>query len=333
LNFKVKGWIDDSAANKKQKKINGLKVISVKEFLSKSNLNNIVVVVSIWNPKFKFAKAKTHKFKKISNNFYHYKDIVRAYPKVLVKYSMFGDGSKIIRNWDKIIEIYNQLKDMHSKRQFYMYIDWLVNNKFYPILPKVNKNQYFPSKVVNLSKIEYIIDIGAFVGDTFLHFKKNKKLNLKKYIAIEPDTKNFKKLEKNLKKNNRIKEVNCINKAISNKVKNVYFNNTGKESSSITKKPKGSIEIETVTIDSLTDNLNYVLIAADVEGHEIEILKSSIKTIKKGSATFAISTYHNEKHIYQIYDFFLDHLKNYNVYFRVHGHDFVDSVLYFVPKK
>ena len=333
IGFEVKNFVDD-AKHLQKKKINSIKIISKKELL-KQNLNNSLIIFTIWNPKNSYLKIKQNELKK-SNLVYHYLDIVRIYPKILTKHSMFDDGNQIIKNWQKIKLIYKKLKDKKSKIYFLEYIHWLVNGDFGAQKTKIDYDQYISKGLVNYKNIKDFIDVGAFTGDTFLNIMKNKRLILKRYIAIEPDYYNFKKLKKTTKSFNKLLEVLCINKIVSNKLKSASFINTGKQSSSILKSNKNvngiTSKVKTISIDNIIKKNSKSLVAIDVEGHEYEVLKSAKKTILKANTIFAISVYHRQIDVVRFYNFFRKYLKYYNIHFRVHGHDFVDSLIYFVPK-
>ena len=332
LNLKIKNFVDDSK-RLQNLMIENVKIISKKTLLSR-DLSNSLIIITIWHPNHKYMWTKKKLFKKHNKIVFHYYDLVRIFPKILTKFSMFNDGQDIIKNWDRVKYLYKILNDKKSKLYFSEYINWIVFGDFDAQKTRIDKNQYIPNGIFNHNKLKNVVDVGAFQGDTFIRLVRNKKLNLEKYIAIEPDKLNFKKLEKNIKPYKKILDVKSINKAVTNSNKPVYFANTGKESSSIRKSKRNNkkiSKINSISIDDILKNTQNSLVAIDVEGHEQEVLSSSRNIISKANTIFAISIYHNQTDVLKFYDLFDKYKEKYNVYFRVHGHDFVDSILYFVP--
>ncbi len=114
---------------------------------------------------------------------------------------------------------------------------WIFNSIFYA-------NIYDKLK---LNNDDIMLDIGANIGlATVLYHKK-----VKCVIAIEPESKNFEILRKNLQVNN-CRNVIAINKAVSDKNERVIFDITG--GSAIAKKSDDGIEAD--KIDNILKELN-----------------------------------------------------------------------------
>ena len=134
------------------------------------------------------------------------------------------------------------------------------------------------SNNLKIKKHDYLIDVGANIGEFTIGF--NTVFNNENFIAIEPDPTEYSVLKKNL---SNFKNCFTYNIALSNKTGNVNFylaNESGDSSlDNITKK---SINVECKTLDSVTKKIeNIGLIKLEAEGHEPEILKGSINTLKK----------------------------------------------------
>ena len=170
-------------------------------------------------------------------------------------------------------------------------------NKYFKVIEN-NKKMYFPNKRIDRVIVDHerhftnlldqysinqleikdndlVIDCGANVGELYFSFLLNTQ-NIE-YIAFEPDPAAFECLSLNI--NN--KSHNLYNFALSsNEGKMKFYLDTFGANSSI--EQFGSeefITVETKTLDSFNFE-NIKLIKLEAEGHEIEVLKGSVNTLK-----------------------------------------------------
>ena len=68
-----------------------------------------------------------------------------------------------------------------------------------------------------------------------------------------------------------------------------------------------------------------------VEGEEFNILKGSISTIDSYRPIIFITTYHNIDGLIKIPLHLINTLKNYKIYFRLHGWFGCSAVIYCIP--
>ena len=174
---------------------------------------------------------------------------------------------------------------------------YFKKNKYFKEIGN-NKKIYFPNKRIDrvivdherhffnlldqysINKLEIkdndlVIDCGANVGELYFSLLLNTQ-NIE-YIAFEPDPEAFECLSLNI--NN--KSDNLYNFALSrNEGKMKFYLDTFGANSSI--EHFGSeefITVETKTLDSFNFK-NIKLIKLEAEGHELEVLKGSISTLK-----------------------------------------------------
>jgi len=174
---------------------------------------------------------------------------------------------------------------------------YFKKNKYFKVIEN-NKKMYFPNKRIDRVIVDHerhftnlldqysinqleikdndlVIDCGANVGELYFSFLLNTQ-NIE-YIAFEPDPAAFECLSLNI--NN--KSHNLYNFALSsNEGKMKFYLDTFGANSSI--EHFGSeefITVETKTLDSFNFE-NIKLIKLEAEGHEIEVLKGSVNTLK-----------------------------------------------------
>lgn len=125
----------------------------------------------------------------------------------------------------------------------------------------------------NLSQDEVFLNIGACRGDTIYQYL-NCKNPYKKIIAVEGDVRIYKFLERNISflDEETKQTIQCDN----------YMLGGG------------------YTIDSLYGNEDIGLINMDIEGAELEVLKSGEQTIKKRRPVLAICAYHKKEDLIEI---------------------------------
>ncbi len=147
-------------------------------------------------------------------------------------------------------------------------------------------------KLMDLKACGTVIDCGAYIGDTAAEYIKYVG-NPDSLIAIEPDTKTYKRLCKNCEE---LPFVKCINAAVSNTVGKIPFKSGGSRSSSI--KTDGS-EIDCISIDSLKlSRCDYIKM--DVEGNESNAINGARETIKSYKPKMFISCYHRSEDIFAL---------------------------------
>ena len=143
------------------------------------------------------------------------------------------------------------------------------------------------NKITNINDKKIIIDIGANIGSVSLPLAKI--FRNSRIISIEPTIYAFSRLRKNVSLNPNLKKrIKLLNICISNKkmeIKEVhsswnFLNNGKKHKVHLGTLKKTSLKIKKLDqICSKFKNVN--LIKIDVDGHELDVLKSGKKTIMK----------------------------------------------------
>ena len=138
-----------------------------------------------------------------------------------------------------------------------------------------------------VEKDMFCIDVGANIG-YYTFIQANEVGENGKVIACEPSSLNYSYLKKNLQLN-QLSNVSSYNIALSDKsgTSNLLIHptksNLNKISNSVNTNENFE-NVKTLTLDELCNKLSLKkvnLIRMDVEGHELQIMKGSIKTIKK----------------------------------------------------
>lgn len=237
-------------------------------------------------------------------------------------------------NKENVIKAFDLLND-DSKELYYA----LSMSKLYGTEPDVDvtPDQYFPFYPFNAMSNETFLDIGAYRGDTLEKYLTVKGADsFKKYIAFEPDRKNFDVLHKTvdmLVKNGLESSKFCLyNKAIGDKMKreSICIDNKGNGISSIISEDitgNGSCGCELVSLDMFIDE-KVDFIKADIESYEYKMILGAKKTIKNNTPMMAICIYHNIWDWFEIPLLINEIEPKYNMAIRHHSRDLTETVLY-----
>lgn len=214
-----------------------------------------------------------------------------------------------LSNKEKFDTVYNRLADDISRKTFKNLIKYKISGKIeYLIDCEVSQDEPYES-FLRFSDSETFLDLGAYTGDTVLDFVSRVN-GYKKIYAVEPDLKNFKKLQKNTE---NFKEIEILNVGISHFCGNAPFNMSGGRNS---KKEKGTKEIEFKTVDSILKNLEVTYIKMDVEGEEENAILGAKQTIFKSKPKMLISAYHKTDDLINLPETVLNIRKDYKLYIR-----------------
>ena len=146
--------------------------------------------------------------------------------------------------------------------------------------PKYHLDKLYDTYCINNIEIndqDTIIDCGANIGELYYSFLlKNKSI---RYYAFEPEVNTYKCLKINL---NSFKNVYLENIALSNESKKTSFfiDEEGANSSLSDFGSSRKLEIESKSLDDFGLE-NIKLLKVEAEGHELEVLQGSIKTMSK----------------------------------------------------
>lgn len=209
----------------------------------------------------------------------------------------------------QLLEAYNLLADDLSKKVFEKIIMYKITGKIdYLFEAETPVDEVF--EILKLTDNEVYLDLGAYNGDTVLKFLE-KVSGYNKIIAVEPDSKNYKKLIQNTQ---NIEKIKLINAAVSDTVGKDKFSMLGGRNSTLGNE---GVLIDKITIDSIT-SLSPTYIKFDIEGQEIKALEGGIQTIKLCKPKMNIAAYHKNEDIFAIPILVHSINPQYKIYLRHH---------------
>lgn len=209
----------------------------------------------------------------------------------------------------EIKKAYSLLSDDLSRKTFKDTVLFKLTGKLdYLLSVEMEQSEIFG--LLQIENADTFIDLGAYNGDTAQEFARLNN-DYKQIVAIEPDTKNFRKLTANLKE---YKNVRAINAAVGENNGSVNFKMSGGRNSLIS---LDGTEIEQISVDSIKAE-GSIYIKFDVEGNEVLAIRGSENTIKEHKPILNIAAYHKNSDIFLIPILVKSINPDYNVFMRHH---------------
>lgn len=233
---------------------------------------------------------------------------------------LYNRAKSLKEHIDEYVWLYDNLGDYRSKKLLFAIMNNWYNFDFETLKTcfEVNYPHYFDLDLVKCDDNEVIVDLGAYNGDTIIDYLKvYGPNNYKKIYCYEITDESFEHLKNNLK---HYKNINYVQKAVSDSCGTVYINKSQIDSSANRVSNSGTEAVEAATID---DDINekVTLIKMDIEGFEQKALMGCKNHIINEHPKLLISVYHNHEDIYKIPTMINDMCKGYKFYLRYYGNN------------
>lgn len=211
-------------------------------------------------------------------------------------------------NEDKFDFVYNHLADEESKRVYIDILNFKVSGKIGYLLNSFVDKASVYHDILKLNKSEDILDLGAYDGDTIREFMQATNGRYSSITALEPDTKNFKKLIKNTE---GMENLTCLNMGAWNKKDTLIFSTKAGRNSKLS---ADGVGVEVTDIDSL--ELSPSFIKMDIEGSELKALDGMKQTIKQYKPKLYVCAYHRNEDLFALPLKIFEIDESYKIYFR-----------------
>lgn len=218
-------------------------------------------------------------------------------------------------HYDEIMRAYDTLADDESRNTYAAVINYrLTGSMDFLLGAYTDRAEMY--RLLSSESIGSYVDAGAYNGDTLKEMIEYSP-SLKRVIAIEPDPKNFKKLDKFVLSLDNI-SVTLVNAAAYDKCGERMFSSSGNRNSSVSSTSSFEHKSETVrivTVDSVADQaIDYI--KYDVEGAELEALRGTSETICRYAPRLLVSLYHRSRDIFFLVNYLSSMYGRYNFYLR-----------------
>lgn len=174
-----------------------------------------------------------------------------------------------------------------------------------------DKDEAFDN-ILMLGSDEVYLDLGAYNGDTIEEFLQYTGGDYKKIIALEPNAKNFKKLQANC---SQLKNTELLQLGAWSEKTTLIFNNKAGRNSAVA---ENGVETRVEAVDNIPCGNAATYIKADVEGADYETLLGMRKTIKSCKPKLNFAAYHRFEDIFRLPLFTHKLNPDYKIYLRHH---------------
>lgn len=222
-------------------------------------------------------------------------------PDVPVYGDVIFDDEYYMTNEKALMKVMDKLSDDFSKATLKNLIKYKLSGDV-RFLFEVETTESEEESLIDIRDNSLLIDCGAYNGDTIRKYTRVYGDKLKRIVALEPDKRSYRKLNKFVEEQNdsRIIPINSAVSSLDGELK--LYDNAGRgvhlsgNSQHDINDSKTTIS-SVVTIDSIVEKYakdisGDILIKFDVEGDEVNALKGAINTIKTRRAKLIVSCYH-----------------------------------------
>lgn len=331
--YTVKGFLDNNTALH-GKEVEGIPITGIEEGRKRYG-DSVGVVVAIY-----FGEAKDTMGERIAplkdagfSRIVHFGHLAWKYPEGLLPHYSLDLPSNLIPNKKRILEGFSLFHDLTSLRHFVDHVEWRLTLDFNLLPRPVPQTIYFHEELLLENNEEFLIDGGAFTGDSLKSFVQGFGRNgFYKVLCFEPDPRNFESLreaaaslapEKGL--------IQVYPYALGDAVAEIRVETSGGPSSRV---GFGETTISCRMIDEFdTEDLSPSFIKLDIEGYELPALRGALETIRKNKPVLAISAYHKQDDLWELPLEIHAMQPEYEFRLAPHVADGWDLVLYAAPRE
>lgn len=235
---------------------------------------------------------------------------------------LFAEEDVVSAAWlakyeDKLQQVYDMLADEQSRQTFAAILNYKYSGKICYLCDCETNRFEDLQNIFDWQEKESYMDLGAYNGDTVQEF-----LSLvpkpKQIIAVEPDRRNFRKLQVFAETLKAEKGLNCecYECGIWSEKGELSFSDSGGRQSSFCSTQKKVVPVS--SIDALAQGREINYIKMDVEGAEKQALAGGKQTIQAFKPKMFIAAYHFDNDLWQLPLIIKDLVPEYRIYLRKH---------------
>ena len=199
------------------------------------------------------------------------------------------------------------LSDEESRRIFDNILSYKLSGDIGYLLDAESDEDEIWNTILHPETIQTAADLGAYNGDTVRGLLARGEGTLQTIWAMEPDARNYKKLEAYAENEERARVI-PVHAGAWNEETVLFFDKSGNRNASFEKnrsqtladRPAKTVEVQAMPLDRVLDGSRVDYIKYDVEGSEREALDGSIQTLTAHVPTLLVSLYHRSEDLFAL---------------------------------
>lgn len=216
-----------------------------------------------------------------------------------------------MENEDNFQKAYDMLCDEKSKEDYLNILRFKLSGDVKYLLKAHSEKMKLYEDVLPLTNDESIVDLGAYDGDTIREFLTVTDGKYKNIIALEPDEKNFRKLER---KTEGLPNLTRLNLGAWDKEETLFF---AKKSGRNSRLEETGIPVNFNSVDNIvTEKVTFIKM--DIEGAELKALEGAKNTVAKYKPKLYVCAYHRNEDMFALPFKIKELYEGYKIYFRQH---------------
>jgi FkbM family methyltransferase len=257
------------------------------------------------------------------------------HPDALLPFYLQDLPSRVLDERAGVHPAFDLWEDDASRAEYVAQVRFRLSADFDGLSHPVAHPQYFPDDLFTWSDEEWMVDGGAYDGDTIRTLSTLYGDRFGHLLALEPDPANFAKLQATLaalSPGSRAK-VDCRQIALASERRTLHLDATGTAASTTTvASSAGTIAVSAETLDSLVEGARPTFVKLDIEGFEVDALQGARQTIERDAPILAVCVYHQQDHLWRIPLLLRELRGDYAFFLRPHNEEGWDLVCYAVPR-
>lgn len=269
-------------------------------------------------------------------------DVVCSFPPLFWKYAeellpfyLQDLPSKVLDARAEVRRALDLWEDAASREEYVAQVRLRLAADFDGLPHPVGHPQYFPDDLFAWSDREWIVDGGAYDGDTIRTVSSKFGDRIAHVLAVEPDPANFVKLTATVAALPPAlrEKVECRQLALGSERTTLHLEAAGTASSATSAVASaGTIAVSAETVDALVADARPTFLKLDIEGFEIDALAGARGTIAAHAPVLAVCVYHTQDHLWRIPLLLRQWRDDYALFLRPHNEEGWDLVCYAVPR-
>ena len=257
------------------------------------------------------------------------------YPLRLLPFYLQDLPSRVLQERSDVLRAFDLWEDEASRAEYVAQVRLRLCADFDGLPHPVKHPQYFPDDLFAWSDREWVVDGGAFDGDSVRMIASLYGDGFAHILAVEPDPANFDKLQATigtLPAAARAR-VDARQLALALRPTTLHLVATGTAASAASAAPAtGTIAVPAEPLDRLLAGAAPTFIKLDIEGAEIEALAGARGSIQQHAPVLAICVYHAQHHLWRIPLMLRAWRDDYAFFLRPHNEEGWDLVCYAIPR-